>query len=146
MEPGETAEECALRETWEELSIPERAVELLGPLDFICHRSGFVLYPILARVDAQAAENLIVNPAEVDETFLLPLSALRAMPHEEYRYDLIPAPGEDFPYEQLGIPRDYRWKKGIETFPVYRWQDKTIWGMTARITRHLLSLMDEKRM
>ena len=44
MESGETAEECALRETREELSIPEHAIELLGPLDFICHRSGFVLY------------------------------------------------------------------------------------------------------
>ena len=146
MESGETAEECALRETREELSIPEHAIELLGPLDFICHRSGFVLYPILARVDGQAANNLIPSPAEVDETFLVPLSALQAMPREEYRYDLIPAPGEDFPYEQLGIPKDYRWKRGLETFPVYHWQGKVIWGMTARITRHLLSLMDEKRM
>ena len=91
-------------------------------------------------------KDLIVNPAEVDETFLVPLSALRAMPREEYRYDLIPAPGADFPYERLGIPRDYRWKKGVESFPVYCWQGKTIWGLTARITRHLLTFMDKKRM
>lgn len=146
MEPGETAEECALRETQEELSIPESAVDVLGPLDFICHRSGFVLYPILARVDAQAVNHLIASPAEVDETFLVPLSALRTMPREEYRYDLIPAPGAEFPYERLGIPRDYRWKTGRESFPVYYWQGKVIWGLTARITRHLLALMDEKRM
>lgn len=145
MEPGETAEECALRETREELSIPESAVEVLGSLDFICHRSGFVLYPILARVDVQAVNDLVANPAEVDETFLVPLAALRAMPREEYRYDLIPAPGADFPYERLGISRDYRWKRGVETFPVYCWQGKAIWGMTARITRHLLTFMDEKR-
>ena len=146
MEHGETSEECALRETWEELSIPERAIDVLGPLDFICHRSGFTLYPILARVDAQAVEALVPNPDEVDETCLVPLSALGAMPREEYRYDLIPAPGTDFPYERLGIPRDYRWKTGTERFPVYCWQGKVIWGLTARITRHLLTLMDEKRM
>ncbi|MBE6972589.1 MAG: CoA pyrophosphatase [Ruminococcaceae bacterium] len=146
MEPGESAEECALRETQEELSIPESAVNILGPLDFICHRSGFALYPILARVDTQAVKNLILNPDEVGETFLVPLSALYDMPREEYRYDLIPAPGSDFPYERLGIPRDYRWKNGVESFPVYCWQGKVIWGLTARITRHLLSLMDEKRM
>lgn len=146
MEPGETAEECALRETQEELSIPESAVQVLGPLDFLCHRSGFVLYPILARVDAHAVKALVPNPDEVDEAFLVPLSALRAMPREEYRYDLIPTPGEDFPYERLGIPSDYRWKKGAESFPVYYWKGNAIWGLTARITRHLLTLMDDKRM
>ena len=88
MEPGESTEECALRETWEELSIPESSVQVLGPLDFICPRSGFALYPILARVDAQAVATIIPNPDEVDEAFLVPLSALRAMPREVYRYDL----------------------------------------------------------
>lgn len=146
MEPGETAQDCALRETQEELSIPQQFLQVLGPLDFICHRSGFALYPILAHLDTHAAETLIPNPDEVDEAFLVPLSALRAMPREEYRYDLIPAPGADFPYERLGIPKDYRWKKGTESFPVYHWQGKVIWGLTARITRHLLNLMDEKRM
>ena len=146
MEPGETAQECALRETREELSIPESAVQVLGALDFICHRGGFALYPVLGRVDPQALENMRPNPDEVEKTFLVPLSELMRMEPEEYRYDLIPAPGADFPYEQLGIPRDYRWRKGAETFAVYRWQDNVIWGLTGRITRHLLSLTDEKRM
>jgi len=145
METGETAEECALRETQEELSIPPSAVQILGNLDFLCHRSGFVLYPVLARVDAQALKHLVCNPAEVDEMFLVPLSTLRSMPQEQYRYELIPALGDDFPFERIGIPRDYRWKKGVETFPVYCWQDKAIWGLTGRITRHLLSLLDEER-
>lgn len=144
MEGGETAQECALRETWEELSIPKRAIQVLGPLDFICHRSGFVMYPILAIVDADAAKNLVPNPAEVDSTFLVPLSALRAMPPEEYRYELLPIPEENFPYERIGIPRDYPWQRGVETGPIYPWQDKAIWGLTGRITRHVLSLLNEE--
>lgn len=144
MEGGETAQECALRETWEELSLPSSAIQVLGPLDFICHRSGFIMYPILAAVDADAAKNLIPNPAEVDSTFLVPLSALRAMPTEEYRYELLPIPGEDFPYERIGIPRDYPWQHGVETGPIYPWRDKAIWGLTGRITRHVLSLLNEE--
>lgn len=145
MEGTETAVECALRETWEELSIPENAIRVLGPLDFICHRSGFVMYPILAAVDAQAVENLVPNPNEVDSTFLVPLSALRAMPVEEYRYELVPAPDANFPYQRLGITGEYRWHRGVESGPIYPWQDKAIWGLTGRITRHVLSLLDEER-
>lgn len=145
MEEGESALDCALRETQEELSLPQSAIRILGPLDFICHRSGFVLYPILALVDGQAAKNLVPNPAEVEESFLVPLSALGEMVPEEYRYELIPAPGEDFPYQRIGIPTDYHWHKGVESGPIYHWQGKAIWGLTGRITRHVLSLMNEER-
>lgn len=145
MEGAETAVECALRETREELSVPENAIRVLGPLDFICHRSGFVMYPILAVVDADAVKNLVPNPAEVEKTFLVPLSALRAMPVEEYRYELVPAPDANFPYRRLGITGEYRWHRGVESGPIYPWQDKAIWGLTGRITRHVLSLLDEER-
>ena len=144
MEGAEAAQECALRETWEELSISSSAIRVLGPLDFICHRSGFVMYPILALVDKKAVENLVPNPDEVDSTFLIPLSALRAMPTEEYRYELIPAPGDEFPYERIGIPSDYPWQRGVETGPIYPWQNKAVWGLTGRITRHVLSLLNEE--
>lgn len=145
MEEGETAQVCALRETQEELSIPPSAVRLLGPLDFICHRSNFVMYPILALVEPQAANELVPNPAEVERTFLVPLSALRAMVPEEYCYDLVPAPGAEFPFERIGIPRNYPWNAGVVSGVIYPWQNKAIWGMTARITRHVLSLLDEER-
>lgn len=145
MEQGESAQECALRETQEELSIPPDAIRVLGPLDFICHRSGFVMYPILALVEEQAVKKLIPNPDEVDTAFLVPLSALRSMSPEQYRYELIPNPGENFPYERVGISRDYCWQSGVESGFIYPWQDKAIWGLTARITRHVLSLWDEER-
>ncbi len=143
MDPDESAVDCALRETWEELGIPPQSIRVLGALDFICHRSGFVLYPILAQVQEQALTSMTLNAAEVDEVFTIPLSALRAMPPEEYRYDLIPAPGADFPYERLGIAKDYPWRNGSESFPVYPWQGKVVWGLTGRITHHLLDLLDE---
>lgn len=140
VEQGETPEQCALRETWEELAIPADAIELIAPLDLLCHRSGFVLHPFLARIDADAAARLICSSAEVDEVFFVPLEQLRTLEAVEYRYDLIPSPGADFPYERIGIPRDYPWQKGEESGPIYRWQGRGIWGITGRITRHLLEL------
>ena len=55
-----------------------------------------------------------------------------------------PETGEGFPYELIGIPRDYAWQPGWENVPVYPWQGHAIWGLTGRITRHLVGLLREK--
>ena len=141
MEPGETPEECALRETWEELGIPRERIRLLGRLDFIAHRANFIMYPILGVVDGGAFfPRLHPNPAEVEEFFLVPLSHLLETDPIEYEYELIPTPAENFPYELIGIPREYRWQHGSENVPVYPWQGRAIWGLTGRITRNLVQI------
>lgn len=138
-EAGEIPEECALRETWEELSIPPQAIQILGQLDFIAHRAGFLMHAVAAKVDRAAAEHMRPSPVEVAETFLVPLDFFLKNPPLDLSYDLVPNPGDDFPYEQAGIPRDYAWRLGRETVPVYRWRDRVIWGLTGRITRNLVS-------
>ena len=73
LEPGEDAVSCALRETWEELGIPRPAVEVVAELDWLTHQGGFVLYPVLGIVAPEAAERLRPGPAEVKETFFVPV-------------------------------------------------------------------------
>ena len=143
LEGEESPRDCALRETWEELGIPPERVRVLGELDFIAHRANFIMYPILGVVEEGALDHLRLNPAEVGETFLVPLDHLMTHPPLEYDYQLIPRTGEGFPYELIGIPRDYRWQPGGENVPVYPWKDHAIWGLTGRITRHLISLLRE---
>lgn len=141
MEPGENAEQCALRETWEELGILPEQICLLGRLDFIAHRSNFLMQPVLAQVEEKALESMHLNPDEVEETFLVPLSHLMDHPPQEYEYPLVPSPGEDFPYEQMGISKDYRWQPGRENVPVYPWGEHAIWGLTGRVTRNLVQFL-----
>lgn len=140
MEGSETPEECALRETREELAVPDHCVRLLGRLDFIAHRANFIMWPVLGVVDSAALERMVPSPAEVEEVFFVPLSHLLETEPVEYEYELIPTPAENFPYELLGIPRDYRWQHGSENVPVYPWQGRAIWGLTGRITRNLVQI------
>lgn len=141
IEGAESPEECAIRETQEELGIPASAIQVLGRLDFIAHRSNFIMYPILALVERRAVERMEPNRQEVDHTFEVPLSHLLTTQPLEYEYKLIPETGENFPYELIGIPRDYRWRTGGENVPVYPWEGHAIWGLTGRITRHLAQLI-----
>ena len=142
MEAGETAEDCALRETWEELAIPPSAVHVLGRLDFIAHRANFLMQPVLARVDGAALDAMCPSPAEVEETFLVPLAHLLDHPPLEYEYRLVPET-RGFPNELVGIPEDYRWQPGRENVPVYPWGKHAIWGLTGRITRNLVKLLSK---
>ena len=139
VEAGETPSDCAPRETWEELGIPQAAVELVAPLDLLTHQGGFVIHPFLGVVDPAAA--VCPSPAEVKEVFTVPVNWLLAHPPAVYSYDLVPQVGEDFPYERVGFPRGYRWRGGKVTVPIYDWPDHPIWGLTGRITRRLLEDM-----
>ena len=79
-----------------------------------------------------------MNPAEVRQTFLVSLDWLAAHPPEVYRYPLLPVGAEQFPYAQVQAPPDYRWTPGQAEVPVYDGLPYPLWGLTARITRHVV--------
>ena len=80
MEAGETPEQCALRETEEELDIPRREIEILGKPDFICNQAGFLMQPVLGLVSAAGFAAMAPSSAEVGTTFTAPLSFFRQTP------------------------------------------------------------------
>ena len=139
MEPGESAEQCALRETEEELGIPAAEVQLLGESDFLCNQRGFLLRPVIGLVSEAGMAALKASPAEVAEVFTVPLAFFRQTEPEVYSYDLIPHIPADFPYEAMGISPDYPWSRGRSDVPVWYYEGHVIWGMTARILRDILS-------
>lgn len=139
MEPGESVEACALRETEEELGIPANQVQLLGQSDFLCNQRGFLLCPVIGLVSEAGMAALCPSPAEVAEVFTVPLSFFRSTAPEVYTYDVVPQIPADFPYEAMGIDPSYPWSRGRNDVPVWHYEGHIIWGMTARILRDILS-------
>lgn len=137
-EIGETFIECALRETEEELAIPREEITLIGTPDFISNANGFLLRPVLGLVSEVGMAALKPSAAEVSETFTVPLSFFRNTEPEIYFYDLLPHVQEDFPYERVGISKDYRWARNHVEVPVWYWKNHVVWGLTARIIRNLI--------
>ena len=72
IDPGETAEQAALREMAEEIGLALPADCVLGRLDDFSSRSGFAITPVV--VWAGAARGLVANPGEVDSIHRIPLA------------------------------------------------------------------------
>jgi mutator protein MutT len=71
IETGETPEQAALRELFEEVDLVLDAKAVLGRLDDYVTRSGFVITPIV--VWAGAAREITPNPAEVQSIHRIPI-------------------------------------------------------------------------
>ena len=70
----ETNLETALRETWEETGIPAENIEILGQTDYVITSYGAVITPFVGLIKNTSPDRLRINPDEVEETFLVPLS------------------------------------------------------------------------
>lgn len=138
MEPGEAPIQTALRETQEELGLPSQAIDVVGELDFIAHGSGFLLHSVLAVVEDLSA--LCPASAEVDHTFVVPLSFFRQTTPQYLRYTLEPNLPADFSYDTLGVGPEYRFSSAQMQSPIWHYQGHTIWGMSGRIVEHLLEM------
>ena len=141
VEGDETPRDCALRETWEELSIPRQAVTLLAPLDLLVQPGELLMHPFLGVVSPAGQAALRPSPAEVKEVFTVPLDYLLDHPPLRRDYELIPDVGADFPYDLIGFPQGYPWRRGRVEQPIYRWQGRAIWGLTGRIVLGLTRLL-----
>ena len=70
-------------------------------------------------------------------TFIGETTATVDVDYTVYTYTLTPNVPEDFPYEAVGIPRDYPWARGRVEVPIWHWQGRVIWGLTARIVQDI---------
>lgn len=119
VEEGESLEEAALREMEEEIGVDRAGVALIGRLDDVITRTGFLVAPFVGIVPAVAAYQLAA--AEVTEVFEVPVSALLEAGNPEVRYISYAA----------------------DRYPIYFYKHdgREIWGLTGRILKSFLDLL-----
>lgn len=130
----------AIRETSEELGISTNNIRHVVPLDYMINAFGRIIYPFLGVI--HYPEQIIPNESEVAEVFTVPLEYFKKVQPEVYKVHLHAQPETDFPYDLIIGGENYNWQKGhIEEY-FYKYEDKVIWGLTARILSHFLELID----
>ena len=141
MEAGETPEQCAIRETCEELGLASEHIRVIAQLDYIHTYSNFTMYPFLGVIDYEICRQTMANEDEVKEIFFVPLSWFLENRPVVFDLEVVPKVPEDFPYETIDSTEEYKWRKGKTAIPVYRYENYAIWGLTASITQHLLEVV-----
>jgi 8-oxo-dGTP pyrophosphatase MutT (NUDIX family) len=138
---GETAEQAALREAWEEVGLEPSTVEILGHLNPTLSPFGYRVFPLLGHVLSEP--RLVPNPQEVGEILWVPIEELIEAPAyaEERTVGRIPANVSEEVREVLLAPSSF--KRQVWHYP---WQDYDIWGVTGNIVHDFLERIKEVRL
>lgn len=131
---GESITETAVRETIEELSIPEEYIHMTDTIISETMTSGNTVHAAVAQIDRQALASIVRDEAEVEGWFLLPINWLRNHPAKEYAYNK----PELMPQGLL---------KYLENYPdilegttlCWNYEGRIVWGLTARIINSFIS-------
>ena len=132
LEGDETPREAAIREAAEELLINPSQLKIIGLMDVIYNPSGMLIYPFAAELKDYEGS---FSKDEVDEVFTVPLSFFLENEPEVYIVKAKVIPGDDFPYELIYGGEDYDWRPRKEVIYFYRYGERVIWGLTAKIIR-----------
>lgn len=116
---GEQLEAAAVREMEEEVGVPAAGVRLIGRLDDLVTRTGFIVSPFVARVDPPA--EYILQEREVVEAFEVPVDELLAARNPEVRF------------------LEYQGGRYPSLF--YTWSGFEIWGLTGRMLKAFLDVL-----
>ena len=110
-----SAEDAALRETFEEIGLPAHVIEVIGRLPDYVTGSGYRIVPVLGIV--QPGFELAINDEEVDAAFEVPLGFLM---------------------DAANHKRESRvWLERERFYYTMPYGDRFIWGATAGIIRAL---------
>lgn len=131
--------ETAIRETTEELGIEANNIESIIPLDYLVNDSGRIIYPFVGKILNH--EQIIPNEAEVSEVFTVPLHHFLDADPDIYKVHINIEPEEDFPFDLIVGGKDYKWRAGHIDEMFYKYDEKVIWGLTAKILTHFINLI-----
>lgn len=135
----ESERDAAIRETTEELGIRRDQISDIFPLDYIVSPFGMIVYSFAGIIDPDV--EFQPNPPEVDSLFTVPLSFFLEKQPKVYRVNFDIQPEESFPYDLIAGGENYNWRTRQVDEYFYLYEDKVIWGLTAKILMHFMEII-----
>ena len=134
---------AALRECNEEIGVPVSEIKLLAQGDTLYGQADFTIYSFIAEISEASYERIKIEKDEVEELYLIPLSYFVENDPEFYK-EKYETNIREFPYDKVGIPLDYEWRRGTMRIPIYEYDGIVIWGITAQFINRLSTKLREE--
>lgn len=141
VEENESPRDCAIRETSEELNIPLEKVDIITELDHIITYSNFTLYCYLGQLEYCDISLRQFNRCEVEDIFLVPFDFFIDSEPLYYEVEILPKINDDFPFHLIPDGKNYNWRKGMNQIYIYQYEDRVIWGLTAKIINNMVKII-----
>ena len=132
-------EQCAIRETSEELGLDQSFIQHVSPLDYIISTDRRMIYPFVGRITN--IDQMKINRAEVEEIFTVPLSYFLQTEPKKYKINFEVVPEPNFPFDLIQDGENYDWRSPQVDELFYEYEDKVIWGLTAKIIHHFMEII-----
>lgn len=135
LDSGETPLQCGMRECHEELGIAFEKIQYLGESDF-CFIGSTLLNAFIVKLDLSLSDipNLEINREEVEQVFAIPLEFFKQNKPDEYFLNANYSHPEDYPHHLIPNGKNYKYRFNQFRTVFYQYEDKTIWGLTAKLT------------
>jgi len=137
VQEGEEPACAAVREACEELIIEPGQLDLICSCD-VFHNASGIVYPFAAWLTGYSGS---FSAEEVSETFKVPLDFFRNSDPVICTSKMVRVADDDFPYHLIHGGRDYKWPERTDKELFYIWNDRVIWGITARILKGFLDVL-----
>jgi 8-oxo-dGTP pyrophosphatase MutT (NUDIX family) len=145
----------AIRETCEELGVPDSKIDVLGKLGTLVAPMGVIVEAFVGKINITSLDELKIDTKEVEKVFLVPIDFFMENKPYEYQTRLELHPSitdkngdreELLPVKDLGLPDRYAlpWTRGKHRVLVYKNTEEIIWGITAELVYELTNLLKEK--
>ena len=141
VEPGESFEETAIRETMEELNLKKENIVILGELDYIVNERA-IIHCYVGEIVGVETDDIHFNN-EVQEIFTVPLQYFKDNRPTYYSSTVRLEHPDDFPFELIPNGKDYKFRVGVHCVPFYHLENHRLWGYTANLTDRFVSLLEQ---
>lgn len=131
---------CAIRETEEEIGIHANQINHVISLDYIVSETR-IIHPFAGELNSLA--DIDINQSEVSEVFTVPLRFFLDNAPRVHKIYFNVEPEQNFPFDLIQNGKAYDWKTREMNELFYEYDNRVIWGLTARVMHHFIQIINQ---
>ncbi|MCA0984830.1 CoA pyrophosphatase [Halobacillus yeomjeoni] len=133
-------QDAAVREATEELGVGAEHITHVYPFDYLVSPFRMMVHTYVGFMNCEVTD-MNPNPDEVEEVFTVPLAFFLENEPKVHHVHFEVKPDEDFPYHLIPGGENYKWQTRPVEELFYFYEDKVIWGLTAKVLNHFIDMI-----